>query len=136
MSDLSLTSILSDIGDYTNDAVTVTDAAPIDEPSPVVVFVNPTFTHITGYHASEVIGKSPRLLQGPTQVRPLDGNSRNALQAWRPVVTELLNYRKDGTPFWSELSIVPVADDRTASPTSTRPASSSGTSPQIRWLSA
>ncbi len=112
MSDLSLKSILSNISDYTNDAVIITDAEPIDEPGPRIVFVNPTFTHSTGYHAAEVIGKSPRLLQGPDTSPAARQEIRKALQAWRPVVTELLNYKKDGTPFWSELSIVPVRDKK------------------------
>jgi PAS domain S-box-containing protein len=111
MTELSLEWVLSNISDYTNDAIVICDAEPINEPGPVIVFTNPTFTHITGYHASEVIGKSPRLLQGPGTSQVARREIQNALKAWRPVVTEVLNYKKDGTPFWSELSIVPVADD-------------------------
>ncbi len=112
MPDLSLTSILSNISDYTNDAVIITEAEPIDAPGPVIVYVNPTFTHNTGYHPSEVLGKSPRLLQGPDTSPGARRDIRNALQAWRPIVTEILNYKKDGTPFWSEISIVPIADEK------------------------
>jgi PAS domain S-box-containing protein len=112
MSELSLTSILSNISDYTNDAVIITDAEPIDAPGPRIVYVNPTFTHATGYHAAEVLGKNPRFLQGPDTSPAARQEIRKALQAWLPVVTEVLNYKKDGTPFWSELSIVPIRDDK------------------------
>jgi PAS domain S-box-containing protein len=111
MAQLTLKSILSNISYYTNDAIVITDAQPVDEAGPVIVFVNPTFTHVTGYHASEVIGKSPRLLQGPGTSQSTKNDIYQAIKAWRPITTEILNYKKDGTPFWNELSIVPVADD-------------------------
>ncbi len=112
MAELSLKSILSNIANYTNDAVVITDAEPIDQPGPVIRFVNPTFSYITGYQAEEVIGKTPRLLQGPDTNRSVTKEIRRALEGWRPVTAELLNYKKDGTPFWNEFSIVPAADDK------------------------
>jgi len=111
MSELSLDWVLANITDYANDAVLITEAEPIDEPGPRIVFANPTFTLITGYDASEVIGKSPRILQGPETSPIARRQIREALTAWRPVVAELVNYKKDGTPFWVELSIVPIADE-------------------------
>ena len=111
MSDFSLTTVLTNISDHTNDAIVIADAEPIDEPGPIIVYVNTAFTHMTGYHASEVIGKSPRLLQGPDTSSSTKREIRKALAAWRPIVAELQNYKKDGTPFWVEISIVPVADE-------------------------
>ncbi|HEX5306650.1 MAG TPA: diguanylate cyclase, partial [Dyella sp.] len=93
-----------------NDMVVVTDAISIDEPGPRIIYVNDAFVAGTGYQREEVLGRSPRILQGPdTQREPLDA-IRAALTAWRPVTVELLNYRKDGSPYWAELAIAPVAD--------------------------
>ena len=51
--------------DYANDMVIITKASPIEAPhGPEIIWVNNTFTHITKYSKKEVIGKTPRLLQG------------------------------------------------------------------------
>ena len=93
-----------------NDLIVITEAEPVVAPGPKVVFVNDAFTRRTGYTAEEVIGNTPRILQGPlTQREELD-RIRTALLAWKPVRAELINYTKSGEPFWLELDIVPIAD--------------------------
>jgi diguanylate cyclase (GGDEF)-like protein/PAS domain S-box-containing protein len=94
-----------------NDSVLITEAEPIDAPGPRILYANAAFTRTTGYEAAEVLGKSPRLLQGPHSDRAALDHLREALVAWRPIEVELLNYKKDGTPFWVELSIVPVPNE-------------------------
>ena len=94
------------------DAILITEAEPVDLPGPRIVFVNPAFERMTGYAAHEVIGQTPRILQGPRTDRAALQRIREALKAWRPVREEMVNYRKDGSEFTVELSIVPVADDR------------------------
>lgn len=93
------------------DAVLITDAEPIDLPGPVIVYVNPAFTRMTGYTPDEVIGKSPRILQGPDSSAETRAEILTSLRAWKPVEAELLNYRKDGSTFWVELSISLVTDE-------------------------
>jgi len=93
-----------------NDAVLITEAWPFDQPGPRIVYVNEAFTRTTGYTSAEVLGRTPRLLQGPNSDRAALDTLRAALEGWQAVVVEVLNYRKDGTEFWVELSIVPVAD--------------------------
>ncbi len=94
-----------------NDAVVITEAEPIDEPGPRILYVNPAFTRMTGYPLEEVLGKTPRILQGEKTDRATLDQIRAALQSWQPVRVDLINYRKDGSRFWVELSIVPVADE-------------------------
>jgi PAS domain-containing protein len=48
-----------------NDAIIITDTEPINLPGPCIVYVNEAFTRMTGYQPQEVIGKTPRILQGP-----------------------------------------------------------------------
>ena len=94
-----------------NDIVLITEAEPFDEPGPRIVFANEAFERRTGYRVDEVIGKSPRILQGPkTQALEL-ARIRRALLAWEPVRAELINYTKAGEEFWLELDIVPLADE-------------------------
>lgn len=92
----------------TTSGLSITDAHQPDNP---VVYVNPAFEQITGYTASEVIGRNCRFLQGagtdPKSIKVL----REAIQYQEAVRVELLNYRKNGTPFWNELSISPVYDE-------------------------
>ena len=95
-----------------NDAVLITSAEPIDLPGPRIVYCNAAFTRTTGYSAEEMLGRTPRLLQGPGTSRTALDRLRRALSRWKPIEVELLNRRKDGTEFWVELSIVPVANEK------------------------
>ena len=99
---------------HANDVVLVTEAEPFEAGSggPRVLYVNPAFTRMTGYAPEEVIGLTPRVLQSPkTDRRELD-RLREALRSWQSVEVELLNLHKDGTEFWAQISITPVADER------------------------
>ncbi|NJM49377.1 MAG: PAS domain-containing protein, partial [Alkalinema sp. RU_4_3] len=68
------------------------------------------FTRITGYSPAEVLGKTPRILQGPNTSQTELQKIRKALAHWEAVTVEVINYRKDGSEFWNEFSLVPVAD--------------------------
>ena len=95
---------------HLNDVVVITEAEPVSAPGPRIVFVNAAFERHTGYSREEVMGKSPRLLQGPLTQRTELDRIGAALKKWQPVRAELINYTKSGQPFWVELDIVPIAD--------------------------
>ncbi len=98
-----------------NHIVLITEGMP-DAPGPRILFVNDAFERRTGYTRAEVLGRSPRLLQGPKTSRRERDRIRVALQAGQPVQAELLNYTKAGEEFWIEMEIVPVlAPDGTVS---------------------
>ena len=107
---LPLPELLGRIAEFTQDAILITEAEPLDAPGPRIVHANPAFTRLTGYAPEEVLGRSPRLLQGPDTARETLAAMREALKAWRTFRGTVLNYRRDGTPFWVELLITPVAD--------------------------
>jgi PAS domain S-box-containing protein len=91
----------------TDIAFSITDPRQPDDP---LVWVNPSFTRITGYTYEESVGRNCRFLQGPaTESKTID-HLRQALEDQQPISTTLLNYRKDGTAFWNQLSITPVFD--------------------------
>ncbi len=95
-----------------SDIVMITEAVPLDEPGPRVLFVNDSFEKITGYTHDEIIGKSPRILQGPATDREITHKMREALEAGRPFSGEVTNYRKDGGEIRIELDIVPILDSQ------------------------
>ncbi|MCZ2815502.1 SpoIIE family protein phosphatase [Modestobacter sp. VKM Ac-2984] len=91
----------------TDIAFTITDPRQEDDP---LVWVNPSFTRISGYTYEESVGRNCRFLQGPATEEKAIADLRQALRDEQPVTTTLLNYRKDGTAFWNQLSISPVFD--------------------------
>src|SRR3954454_783717 len=91
----------------TDIAFTITDPRQPDDP---LVWVNPSFTRISGYSYEESVGRNCRFLQGPATERKAVDDLRQALSDRQPITTTLLNYRKDGTAFWNQLSITPVFD--------------------------
>ena len=109
-SGLPLTVLLGRIADFTEDVILISEAEPFDVPGPRIVYVNEAFTRMTGYAPHEVLGQTPRILQGPRTDPLARARIRAALEDWKPIQIELLNYRKDGSEFWVELSITPVAD--------------------------
>jgi PAS domain S-box-containing protein len=91
----------------TDIAFTITDPRQPDDP---LVWVNPSFSRITGYAYEDAVGRNCRFLQGPATDRGTVEQLRKALADEQPISTTLLNYRQDGTAFWNQLSITPVFD--------------------------
>jgi diguanylate cyclase (GGDEF)-like protein/PAS domain S-box-containing protein len=96
----------------TNDVIVVTLAAPLEPPGPIIVYVNPAFTALTGYGVDEIVGRSTRLLHGPKTDPQTLAQVRAAMEAQRPIRVELLNYSRDGEQFWLDTNIVPLRDSR------------------------
>lgn len=94
-----------------NDIVIITEAAPFRAPGPRIVFVNEAFERRTGYTREEVIGHSPRFLQGPDTQRAQLDRIRAALEQWERVRVDLINYTKAGEPYWVDLDVSPVWDE-------------------------
>ncbi|MEO8205615.1 MAG: response regulator [Chthoniobacterales bacterium] len=93
-----------------NDIILVTEAARLDEPGPKIVFANKALERITGYTIAEVIGQSPRFLQGEKTDRHVLDEMREAFVKQQPIRRQVLNYGKDGTEYWLDIDVVPVFD--------------------------
>ncbi|MDP4024846.1 histidine kinase dimerization/phosphoacceptor domain -containing protein [Methylobacterium sp. NEAU 140] len=85
----------------------VTDARAPDNP---ITWANDAFVAHTGYGLPELLGRNCRMLQGPGTDAAEIARIGAALAAEEPISAELLNYRKDGTPFWNAMTITPVRD--------------------------
>lgn len=90
-----------------SNAIIITDPRAIDNP---IIFCNPAFETITGYSPEEAIGQNCRFLQGPDTDPATIEQLRHAVRNSLECQVVLKNYRKDKTPFWSELTISPVRD--------------------------
>jgi len=89
--------------------ILITDPAQPDNP---IVYASPAFEVLTGYSTTEVVGQNCRFLQGQKTDPESVSRIRDAIRQAIPAKVELLNYRKDGTTFWNELTISPVHDDQ------------------------
>ncbi len=79
-----------------------------NQPDNPVIFASGGFERMTGYRSEEVIGRNCRFLQGNHTDRDTIRELRSAIAEARSCMVEILNYRKDGTPFWNQLTITPV----------------------------
>lgn len=88
-------------------AVVLADA---DLPETPLVYVNPAFERLTGYSSDEVLGRNCRFLAGPETSIEQRAAIRAALSENREFRGLVRNYRRDGAPFWNDLTITPIAD--------------------------
>ncbi len=86
----------------------ITDPHRPDNP---ITFVTKAFCRQTGYSEDEVVGRNCRFMQGPDTDRAAVRRIREAIERLEPITIDILNYRKDGTPFWNRLRIRPSFDE-------------------------
>ena len=91
------------------DSVLITDAK-LDPPGPQIVYVNRAFAQMTGYEREEVLGQTPRILQGPKTDRTVLDRLRERLEQGMNFHGEAVNYRKDGSEFVMAWDIEPIRD--------------------------
>lgn len=88
--------------------MTLTDPSLPDNP---VVYINEAWEEVTGYSSEEVLGRNLRMLQGPETDSDSVRTLATAVEDETPVTVDLRNYRRDGTPFWNELTVAPIHDE-------------------------
>ncbi|CAI0427094.1 unnamed protein product [Linum tenue] len=86
----------------------VSDATKPDCP---ILYASSGFFTMTGYSSKEVVGRNCRFLQGPDTDEKEVGKIRDAVKNGSSYSGRLLNYKKDGTPFWNLLTVTPIKDD-------------------------
>ena len=81
-----------DIVELASDAILVTEAYPTTGEGPRIVYVNQAFSLLTGYKKSELIGKTPRILQGPDTSPETRAEIKHALESKTGINVQILNY--------------------------------------------
>lgn len=89
-------------------ATVITDPRQADNP---IIACNDPFCALTGYARDDVIGRNCRFLSGPATEPWLSAEIGRAVVARKPVLVEILNYRRDGTPFRNAVLVAPLYDD-------------------------
>nr|AML77282.1 putative LOV domain-containing protein [Gelsemium sempervirens] len=87
----------------------VSDATKPDCP---IMYASSGFFTMTGYSSKEVIGRNCRFLQGPETDQNEVEKIRDAVRTGKGYCGRLLNYKKDGTPFWNLLTVTPIKDEK------------------------
>lgn len=95
--------------DQSNDGVLITDA-DLRAPGPRIIYVNAAYERISGYAVGDLVGQSPRVLQGPETDRALLAELRATLERGEAFHGETWNYRRDGIAYRVEWDIAPVRD--------------------------
>ena len=76
-----------------------------------IIACNAAFIELTGYSESEIIGRNCRFLAGPATEPWLTEAIRDGVRRHAPVLVEILNYKRDGTPFRNAVLVAPIFDD-------------------------
>ncbi|MFT5220045.1 MAG: PAS domain S-box-containing protein [Planctomycetota bacterium] len=97
-------SLLKVLADNSFDSILITDATSQGR----VIYANKAFKKLTGYDSSDVIGKTPRILQGAGTDKKVIGRLAVALKAGKKFEGKAINYKKDGTPFIMYWRVLPI----------------------------
>ena len=97
-------SLLKVLVENSFDSVLITDASVEGK----ITYVNKSFKNLTGYDPSEIIGKTPRILQGPGTDSKVIARLSDALELGRKFEGKAINYKKDGTPFIMYWRVLPI----------------------------
>jgi PAS domain S-box-containing protein len=104
--------LLESVVTNTRDSVVITEVGSFDNPSSKIIFVNEAFTKMTGYTADEVLGKTPRILQGKNSDKDELVKLGRAMRNWQHYETTLINYKKCGEEYWVNFAVTPVANEK------------------------
>ncbi|MGM0635422.1 MAG: PAS domain-containing protein [Bacteroidota bacterium] len=95
----------------TNDGILITKAHPISNDGPEIIFANQAFLKMTGYSLEEVVGKTPRIFQGPRSDRKALNELKIALEKEQPKETTTVNYTKTNQPYWVNFNVSPIKNE-------------------------
>lgn len=102
--------LLETVITQTKDAVIITESEKSNRTIPKIVFVNPAFTEMTGYKASDVIGKTPAIFMGKKSVKHEMESLAKALRGKEEFKFETLNHKKNNEEYWVNFSMIPITN--------------------------
>ena len=102
-------SVLKALAENSFDSILVTDATVKGK----IIYANKAFKKLTGHEPSDVIGKTPRILQGVGTDKKVIERLSLALKTGKPFEGKAINYKKDGTPFIMFWRVRPIKVGKT-----------------------
>ena len=103
------TALLRVLADNSFDSIVITDATVQGK----IIYANKAFKKLTGYDPTDVIGKTPRILQGVGTDKKVIGRLAIALKSGKKFQGKTINYKKDGTPFIMYWRVSPIKVGKT-----------------------
>lgn len=100
---------LESVVTHTTESVVILEPEPAEEKGRNILYVNDAFTEMTQYSREDALGRTLHFLNGPETNRDEIERLKKGMDRWEICNVEYINYRKDGTPFWINTSMVPVA---------------------------
>lgn len=100
--------LLQLVVEASNDGIIIAEQEGLDN---ILIYVNPAFESMTGYPQEEILYRDCRFLQNGEGDETVREAVRSAIAEGKPCRQVMLNYRKDGTTFWNELSIAPMFNE-------------------------
>ena len=101
--------LLQVLAENSFDSIVVTDASSAGK----IIYANKAFKKLTGHDPADVLGQTPRILQGPGTDKKVIDRLSSALQAGGRFEGKAINYKKDGTPFIMHWRVLPIKDRKT-----------------------
>lgn len=99
--------LMSSVVHNSTDPIIITDTNRGSD-GPKIIYANDSFLALSGYTEKELIGRTPKILQGKETDRQAIDKMRQDLDQWEASSHTVLNYRKNGEPFWNHLKMIPV----------------------------
>ncbi|KKC31469.1 histidine kinase [Devosia psychrophila] len=96
--------LLQVLAENSFDSILITEASAEGK----IIYANDAFEKLTGHEPSSVIGKTPRILQGPETDEKVITKLSDALKSGGKFEDKAINYKKDGTPFMMYWRVVPI----------------------------
>ena len=106
---MGLEDLIASLTAASETAVVVTDGE-LSHPGPIILYVNSAFERMTGYPSAELVGQTPRLLQGEKTSLATRRTFTRALREGKRKKGVLINYRKSGEPYRCEIEAFPILD--------------------------
>lgn len=104
---MNLIDLVRHVADPLDVGVLVT-SADLDQPGPTILYANDAFVRMSGYGADDLLGRSPRMLQGAGTSREGTRQVQRALRSQGRFLGRIQNYRRSGEAYLCELDIRPI----------------------------
>ncbi|TAH33137.1 MAG: PAS domain S-box protein [Alphaproteobacteria bacterium] len=95
-----------------HDGIVITEPGPIDTPGPKIIFCNAAASTITGYAQNDILGATLKIFQGPETEDIRFRDIQSAMRQRKTADIEIILHRKDQTPYWAQVGVVPVTDQQ------------------------